>query len=92
MAELPRHIEVMKDVFAQSMQGEMVLLSMTTSHYYGLDEVGTRAWQLIADHIDPQQLVQQLLAEFDVDEATLRNDLARLIEDLAAAGLIACTY
>ena len=91
MAELPHHIEVMKDVFAQSVQGKIVLLSMQTSHYYGLDEVGTRAWQLIAAGSDPRQLVKQLLAEFDVDEATLQNDLARLIEDLAAAGLIACT-
>jgi len=91
LAELPHHIEVMKDVFAQSVQGKIVLLSMQTSHYYGLDEVGTRAWQLIAAGSDPRQLVKQLLAEFDVDEATLQNDLARLIEDLAAAGLIACT-
>ncbi len=92
MEELPRHIEIMKDVFAQSMQGEMVLLSMKTSRYYGLDEVGARAWQLIASQNTPQQVMQQLLSEFDVDEATLRIDLAHLFEDLAAAGLITCTY
>lgn len=66
----------------------MVLLHLKTERYYGLDETGTRMWQLLEEHGETAPVVQQLLAEYEIDEATIRRDLAMLIERFAESGLL----
>jgi hypothetical protein len=65
------------------------LLNLETERYYSLDDVATRMWQLLAEHGDVGTVVEQLLAEYDADKATLHRDLANLIAELAEEGLIA---
>ncbi len=86
--ELPARVVITPDVMAQEVGGETVLLVLATGHYYGLDEVGTRMWQLLGEQEDTATVVARLLEEYEVDEATLQQDLARLIIQLAEAGLL----
>ena len=48
----------------------------------------TRIWQLLMEHgaIDP--VVDQMLREYEVDEATLRRDLAALLDEMERRGLL----
>jgi 23S rRNA maturation-related 3'-5' exoribonuclease YhaM len=66
---------------------EAVVLSVATEQYYGLNETGKRVWELLAEHGDPEKVIIQMLAEFDVDEATLREEVDALIEELQKAQL-----
>jgi hypothetical protein len=75
-------------VVFQEIEGETVLLDVEAERYYALDEVGSRCWELLAEHGDLEKVVASMLAEFDVDEATLRSDLEALLEQLSAAGLV----
>jgi hypothetical protein len=81
-------IQVAKDVLVQPLGDEAVLLNLNNDHYYGLDDVGTRMWALLAEHGDPEAVIRQLLLEYEADEPTLRRDLAALIDKLEQAGLI----
>jgi hypothetical protein len=85
---LPRHITISPDVLAQRMDDQVVLLNLGNDHYYGLDPVGTRMWELLNERGDAEALVPILLSEFATDEATLRRDLAKLVQDLERAGLL----
>jgi hypothetical protein len=76
------------DVLSQEIEGEMVLLDIENDRCYTLDAVGTRIWQLIAEHADIDVVLSQMLTEFDVDEATLRADLDDLLDRLRAMGLV----
>jgi hypothetical protein len=67
---------------------ESVLLNLKAEQYYGLDPVGTRMWELLTQNIDIEATIQQLLAEYDTEETTLRSDLRELIEQLVAKGLL----
>ena len=85
---LPTRVEKVEDAAFQEMEGEMVFLEMASGEYYGIDHVGTRMWNALAECDDVESAVSRLLADFDVDEATLRTDLAVLIEKMREAGLV----
>lgn len=73
---------------AQEVEGEMVLFNVETGAYFVLDDVGSRCWQLLSEHGNVDEVVGLLMAEFDVDEQTLRSDLANLVSSLSEAGLV----
>lgn len=75
-------------VLFQEIEGETVLLDMERDHIYSLDRVGTCVWKLLVEHGDVDALVSAMLKEFDVDEATLRRDIADLLDQLQAEGLV----
>ncbi len=85
---LPSRVSIPSEVIFQVLHEECVLLNMATETYYGLDEVGARMWQLMAEHGEIVTVLAHLRAYYDTDEATLRQDLAALIEKLGAEGLI----
>ena len=83
-----RHIVPAPDVLAQTVAGESVLLDLRSQKYFGLNEVGTRVWDLLQQTSDVQSIRDRLLAEYAVPEAQLDADLDDLLERLAAAGLV----
>jgi hypothetical protein len=76
------------DVAFREMDGEAVLLDLSTGTYFGLNAVGTRVWQLLADGHDRPRIVETLAAEFDASGETIAADVERLLADLHARGLI----
>jgi hypothetical protein len=86
--QLPTKAYVSAQVLFQQLDGEYILLNLDNENYYSLDSVGSRAWELLAQSSDLEQVVSTLLAEYKVDEATLRADLASLFDDMVQAGLI----
>ena len=88
---LPTRVQMSSDTLYQDMDGETVFLDLANGEYYGVDEVGTRMWQALRESEDVESAVSRLLTEFDVDEDTLRADLAVLIEKMRQAGLLTVT-
>ena len=85
---LPENIIFSPDVLFRELDGEGVLLDLETEQYYTLDDIGVRMWQLLHEHNEVDLVIAPLLDEYDVDEATLRQDLAELIARLSEAGLV----
>ena len=85
---LPARVSIMDHVLFQEIEGECVLLNMASEQYFGLDDVGTRVWQLLMADGDPAKALMELRQVYDVDEATLRTDLAKLLEQLSSEGLV----
>ena len=65
-----------------------VLLDPKGGEYFGLDEVGTRIWELLPDHPTAERLAERLLEEYAAPRETLAADAARLLDELAAAKLV----
>jgi len=85
---LPARVGISDHVLFQEIEGECVLLDMSSEQYFGLDDVGTRMWQLLATDGDTAKVISTLTKVYDVDEATLRRDLAKLIQELTEKGLV----
>ena len=81
-------LQVADDVLFQTVADEAVLLNISDSHYYGLDDVATRMWQLLVEHGEVDAVIRQMLAEYEIDEATLRHDFAALVAEMEQRGLI----
>jgi hypothetical protein len=86
--KLPERVKISDDVLFQEMDGESVLLDLTNEQYFGLNEVGTRIWQLLSENGETVEVLSQLTGEFDADEQILQRDLALLLNELEAGGLI----
>jgi len=86
--DLNQTITLSPEVISQEVSGETVLLDLQSENYFGLDEVGTRIWQLIKETSDLQAIYQTLLAEYDVSEERLQQDLDNLLAEISGLGLI----
>jgi hypothetical protein len=81
-------IELSSEVLFRELQGEAVLLDLKSQRYFGLDETGTRIWQLIQEHGEVREVVRRMLEEFDVEREVLEGDVERFLEELAQARLV----
>ena len=87
-ATLADTVRIPAHIAAQRVRDEMALLDHETGVYFGLDDVGARMWELLAEHGRVQRVAEILEAEFEVDAARLRADLLRLVDELSTAGLL----
>ena len=85
---LNQTITLSPEVISQEVSGETVLLDLESENYFGLDEVGTRIWQLIKENSDLQAIYNTLLDEYEVEETRLQADLEALLGEISGLGLI----
>ena len=78
-------------VLVRFLDKEAVLLNLETERYFGLDETGTRMWQLTIVAPNIAAAYQKLVDEYEVEAETLREDLIELLNKLAANGLLTVT-
>ena len=76
------------DVLFQEVGGEAVLLNLASESYFGLNEVGTRIWALLAENNSLQHAFDILCKEYEVTPEQLQADLLALVDDMAKAGLV----
>jgi hypothetical protein len=87
--ELPETVSVPADVLWQQVDDEVVVLDVAAGEYRGLNDVGSRMWLALDESPDVATALKQMLTVYEVDEATLRRDLAGFIERLVANGMLA---
>lgn len=85
---LAHRVERSDQVLFQNLDGEAVLLDLASETYFGLNEVGTRVWQLLEGAATLEAVHRALCAEFDADAARIEHDLLALAGELSKAGLV----
>jgi Coenzyme PQQ synthesis protein D (PqqD) len=72
----------------QVIEHQVVMLDFGGERYFRLDPVGSRMWELLVELGDLDDVRRRLLAEYEVDEAQLREDLDEFVTRLTDAGLV----
>ena len=85
---LDRTVRVGDDTVFRELAGEAILLQLEEGMYFGLDPVGTRLWQLMAERGALRDVLDVARQEFDVDPSTLERDLLALVRQLAEKKLL----
>ncbi|MEA3456663.1 MAG: PqqD family protein [Campylobacterota bacterium] len=84
---LNQKITFSETVFAQEVDGEMVLLDMNSENYFGLDEVGTSIWQAMQESGSLDEVYQEMLKQYEVEPEVLQKDLLDFAQKLSDSGL-----
>ena len=77
-----------KDQVSCDLAGEAAILNIKNGVYYGLDPVGARIWNLMQKPRGVAEIQTAITDEYDVEPERCARDLASLLENLLAEGLI----
>ena len=86
--DLESKLSVPPQVMSRLVGDETVLLDLASGVYFGLDGVGKRIWESIADGHDLVQTVAVVTSEFEVDETQAQSDVLAFASDLVERGLL----
>ena len=76
------------DLLTTSIDGDLIGMSIDRGVCYGFNAVATRSWELLAEPHSLDSLCARLVAEFDVDEETCREQTEPFLDELRREGLI----
>ncbi|MBR4863363.1 MAG: PqqD family protein [Oscillospiraceae bacterium] len=86
-------MQLKKELIKRTISGDTVLVPIGSAVYdanglFVLNELGGFLWDLLPQAEDIQQLVDAVLAEYEVDEATARRDISAFLEALEKLGIL----
>lgn len=86
-------MEIKKELIKRQIAGETVLIPVGKAVYesnglFALNEVGAFIWELLPRVEDPQQILEAVLAEYDVTEDGAKEDIERFLRDLEKLGIL----
>lgn len=87
-ATLEDRVAVHPSVICRELAGETVLLNLESGVYYGLDRVGTRAWQLLLQDKTVADVCSTMADEYETTLDTLHGDVLSLVRELCEKGLV----
>lgn len=67
---------------------ETVMLSMSASCYYGLNQVGTRIWELLETPMTIEEMCVRLCEEFEVDTHDCQAAVLKFANELFDRGIV----
>jgi hypothetical protein len=76
------------DLLSSELEGEAVILDLSSGVYFGLNSVGARVWELLQGGRDLRSIRAALLEEFDVPASRCEADLLGLVRRMAEDGLV----
>jgi hypothetical protein len=70
------------------MDDQIIVADMRSGHYFGLDGVGARVWELLGQRATRNGIIDRLLAEYEVSRDVLERDVESLLRDLLDRRLV----
>ncbi len=81
-------VVVGREQVSSDLAGETVLLSMRDAHYFGLDPVGSRIWELVSVPMRVSDICDTIVGEYEVPRDRCEADVLRFLRELAEKELI----
>ena len=89
MPDLPRRFRAnTEEVAAKVIDGEAIIINLTTGVYYSMDGLGGKIWSLLEDHHDVDSIVESILSEYEVPADQCRTDVLGLASQLLEEDLV----
>jgi hypothetical protein len=72
----------------ETIEGEVILIDLTTGSYYSLRDAGAEVWNAIEKGADEDGIGDAVERRYEGPRAEIRSAVGRLLDELAAEGLI----
>ena len=81
-------ITLSKNVFAQEIDEETIILDSETQEYFSINEIGKVIWSLIEEKKNLAEIKAEMLDMYEVPEEQIEKDLLNFIQALEQKRLI----
>lgn len=86
--DLVKWVQAAPGPLAAAVGDELALLSLPQGRYYGLNATGAQIWRWLEQPCRVSELLERLLAHYQVEPSVGQSDLLELLGRLADSGLI----
>lgn len=92
MLDLKDHFLVNNsEIAAKVFDGEVILINLSTSGYYSMDNVGGFIWEMIGKHYRFGEIIESVVALYQVPNQKSGQDIEYFIMTLTMHGIISVT-
>ena len=82
------NLSVRENLSSQKIDGELVVLDKDNDQIHQLNSVASAIWQYIESGLDINAITEQLIQTYDIDEATAKTDLAKVLQQFKELKLL----
>lgn len=75
-------------VISEIIDGEAVMINLTTGNYYSLNEVGASIWNLIEAGASTTEIVERLSLRYEGAESEIESAVSQLVDELRGEDLV----
>lgn len=75
-------------LLSTEIDNELVLMSIDTGKYFGLNTVGSRVWELLKTPIEVTDLLNRLQEEFNVGKEQCETEVMSLLQKMLDKNLV----
>ena len=75
-------------VLFNQVDDDLVMMDIKSGNYFGINPVGAEIWNKMEEPITVQGIINQLLAEYDIDEETCRKETLTFIQQTLERGFL----
>lgn len=76
------------NLVSNEIDGDLVMLSIKNSKYYGSEVVGSRIWDLIGQPTPVVNVCDALVSEFDIDRSTCESEALTFLQRMLDEELV----
>jgi hypothetical protein len=76
------------EIIHSAIDNETVMMSIEQDEYYGLDEVGTRIWNILEEPHSTSEIIEFLEPDYDVDRKQMENDVLSFLEEMVSGKVL----
>jgi len=76
------------NILAEPLQEHLVMLDIDMGKYFSLNQVATRIWELLGKPKTSEELCQNLIDEFEVDEDLCKREVEEYLNQMLKLKLI----
>lgn len=76
------------ELFFATAGDEVMMMDIKSGNYFGLDPVGRRIWECLAEPVRVADICAQLTSEYDIDPGTCQAEVLTFLTQLAEHRII----
>jgi len=81
-------VAAIPDQVSSDLADEVIILELESGTYYGLDAVGARIWNHVQEPSTVHEIIDRLMAEYEVERQTCTEDVLALLREMRDEKLI----